>query len=160
MAYASPLTGVLCSPGSQGSALVALQSATATASGWRSDAYKVMVLFTTSAYTEGGSFGTSAALRTALVGANIVPIIVNPSTTSSAYATLMSTLGFGYANVMQSSWSDAYSQAQKGVYSSINTMWTVVATDTQGFTTGVIPTTAVTRPSSNIAYVNMMYPMP
>lgn len=142
--------------------LDALVQSASAGIGWRSDAYKVVIVITDSTFWEGSStntvYNTRADVLASLVGNNIQPIILCPSGVLSVYTSLINSLGFGLAVSINSDYSTALSTAYNQIVAILKVSAVVVAQDTYGFVTGGLGRTSITPPTSRVNAVTMRYP--
>lgn len=153
--YAAPVLQIGCTSSSQGNQLAALTAASGSINGWRTDAVKVIIVITSSTFGEGGVYANRSSVKTALLGANIVPIFITPSSIQATYTSLTTSLGFGSVASVASTFTNALSIAGTAVTTALRTVTTIV-TDVQNFTQSVSPTTVV---SSLPAYVTSVVNM-
>lgn len=138
----------------------ALVLATAANVGWRSDAYKVVVVVTDSTFWDGtNGYNSRADARAALAANNIIPIFI-ASGVSSTYANLVSDYRFGFSASVYSDFSNALTQAYNQIENSFKTLSTIVAEDTYGFVSDVDSSrkTISRLPSTQSNTVEMKYP--
>lgn len=134
--------------------------ATAANVGWRSDAYKVMVIITDSPFWDGtNGYSSRADARAALTASNIIPIFIS-SASSSTYSSLVSEYQFGFSASASADFSTALTQAYNQIEDSLKVLSTIVAEDTYGFVSKVDSSreTFSRLPSTRTNTVEMRYP--
>lgn len=145
--------------------LDALLSATSSAVGWRTDAFRVVILITDSPFWEGtgGTSGSVYANRTdvynALVASNIIPVLLSSTTAAQTqYTSLINSFGFGVALSTATDFNNAYTVALAQISTLFKTLWTVVAQDNYGFVRSVTAVQTVTPPTTRTSTATLLYP--
>jgi hypothetical protein len=94
----------------------------------------------------------------AFTAANILPIILTPSTVQSVYTSLISSLGFGMTTGISADYSNVYSVAVTQLQAMFKYLWTSVQQDTYGFVQSVSAAQSLSPPSNVTSLVNMQFP--
>lgn len=144
--------------------LDALLSATSSSVGWRTDSFRVVVLITDSPFWEGtgGTTGSVYANRsdvyTALVTANIIPLLLSTTAASTQYTNLISSFTFGVSATVATHFSNPYTVALSQMSTLFKTVWTVVAQDNYGFVRSVTAVKTVTPPTTRTSTATVLFP--
>ena len=144
--------------------LDALYLASAASAGWRADSFRVVVVITDSPFWEGAGYsaGSIYANRTdvlgALINANVLPIVLAPSTVTTGYNSLFTSLNFGLFGVISADYSNVLTVAYAQIQAMMKLLTTSVSQDTYGFVTSVTAKQSFTLPANKTSTVTLKYP--
>lgn len=138
----------------------ALVLASAASTGWRSDAYKIVILITDSTFWDGQTvYNSKEDAKAALVASNIVPVFLTTTSPASTYNSLVNTLGFGIATTVQSDYSNVFTTSYSQILAALKVLSVTVAQDTYGIVTSVgTARQTVNLPSSVVSSIQIKYP--
>jgi hypothetical protein len=141
-----------------------LYGATSASVGWRADAFHVVILVTDSPFWEGAGYATGslyanrADVLTALINANIVPLILPTSAAITTYTALITSFNnIGLASVIASDFSNVYSTAVTQLSVLFKALSTVVVQDQYGFASSVSAKQTVTPPLNASSAVGIKF---
>ena len=145
--------------------LDALYGATSASVGWRSDAFRVVILVTDSPFWEGAGYASGSLyanrsdVLNVLINANIVPLILPTSAVLSVYTSLITSFNnIGAASVVSSDFSNVYTVAASQLSTLFKALSTVVVQDQYGFVSSVSAKQTVTTPVNASSAVAIKFP--